>query len=103
MRLSIPPRSTLSVAAVAVVLLTMSACGSAGDSSGSNDGKLGNAKAAIGTNTADVTLDTLKKQVDLSQCDSDSRTIKHDLGATTIKGKPSRVVVLEYSFADAVA
>lgn len=103
MRLSIPPRSALSVAAVAAVLLTMSACGSAGDSSGSNDGKLGNAKAAIGTNTEDVTLDTLKKQVDLSQCDSDSRTIKHDLGSTTVKGKPSRVVVLEYSFADATA
>jgi ABC-type Fe3+-citrate transport system substrate-binding protein len=103
MRLSNPSRSTFSAAAVTAALLALSACGSAGDSSGSNNGKLGNAKAAIGTNTSDVTLDTLKKQVDLSQCTSDSRTIKHDVGTTTIKGKPARVVALEYSFADAVA
>lgn len=103
MRLSFPPRSTISAAAVAAVLLALPACGSAGDSGGSNNGKLGNAKAAIGTSASDVTLDTLKKQVDLSQCDSDSRTVKHDLGTTTVKGKPSRVVALEYSFADALA
>jgi iron complex transport system substrate-binding protein len=50
-----------------------------------------------------VSLDTLKKQVDVSQCDQPTRTIKHDLGTTTIKGKPARVVALEFSFADALA
>lgn len=104
MRLSNPSRSTFSVAAAAAALLALSACGSAGGNNGSNDSKLGNAGAgAIGTSASDVTLDTLKKQVDVSQCDSDSRTIKHDLGSTTIKGKPTRVVALEYSFADAIA
>ena len=103
MRLSNPSRSTFSAAAVTAALLALSACGSAGDSSGSNNGKLGANAPAIGTSTADVTLDSLKKQVDLSQCDSDSRTIKHDLGTTTIKGKPAKVVALEISFADALA
>ena len=104
MRLSNPSRSTFSAAAVAAALLALSACGSAGDSSGDNDGKLGNANApVIGTNTSDVTLDALKKQANLTQCDSDPRTIKHDLGSTTIKGKPTKVVALELSFADAIA
>lgn len=104
MRLSNPSRSTFSAVTVTAAFLALSACGAAGDSSGGVNDKLGNSgAAAIGTNTTDVTLDTLKKQVDLSQCDSDSRNIKHDLGTTTIKGKPSRVVALEYSFADALA
>lgn len=85
-------------------LLALSACGSVGDGNGGNSNKLGGSGApVIGTNTSDVTLDSLKKQVDLSQCDSDGRNIKHDLGMTTVKGKPSRVVALEYSFADALA
>ena len=104
MRFSNPSRSTFSAVAVATALLALSACGSAGDSSGDNDGKLGNANApVIGTNTTDVTLDSIRKQANLTQCDSADRTIKHDLGSTTIKGKPTRVVTLEISFADAVA
>lgn len=36
------------------------------------------------------------------QCGKQTRTIKHEFGETTISGKPSRVVVLEFSFADAL-
>lgn len=50
-----------------------------------------------------VTLASLEKQVDLSQCGKDTRTIKTDLGTTTIKGTPKRVVALEMSFIDAMA
>lgn len=50
-----------------------------------------------------VTLTSLEKKVDLSQCGKDTRTIKTDLGTTTIKGTPKRVVTLEMSFIDAMA
>jgi iron complex transport system substrate-binding protein len=86
-----------------VALLALSACGSVGDASGSNSGKLGSDVREIGASATDVSLDTLKQQVDLSQCDQSTRTIKHDLGTTTIKGRPARVVALEFSFADALA
>lgn len=86
-----------------VILLTLSACGTAGDASGSNSGEVGGKAVAAGADAADVTLDTLKKQVDLSQCGKPTRTIKHDLGSTVVKGTPSRVVALELSFADALA
>jgi ABC-type Fe3+-citrate transport system substrate-binding protein len=36
------------------------------------------------------------------QCGKDKREIKHELGTTTITGTPKRVVVLEFSFVDAV-
>jgi ABC-type Fe3+-citrate transport system substrate-binding protein len=85
-------------------LLALSACGTAGGANGGNSGRIGASNApVIGTNTADVTLDSLKKQVDLSQCGKPTRSIKHDLGTTTIKGTPTRVVALELSFADALA
>lgn len=90
-------------AAGLVALLALSACGTAGDASGSNSGKLGSNAPEIGANAADVSLDTLRRQVDLSQCDQATRSIKHDLGTTTIKGRPTRVVALEFSFADALA
>jgi iron complex transport system substrate-binding protein len=35
------------------------------------------------------------------ECGKDTRTIKHELGTTTITGTPQRVVVLEFSFVDA--
>lgn len=34
------------------------------------------------------------------QCGKTDRTIKHALGTTTVKGDPTRVVTLEFSFAD---
>jgi iron complex transport system substrate-binding protein len=37
------------------------------------------------------------------QCGQDTRTIKHDLGETEIKGTPSKIVALEFSFADDLA
>ncbi|WP_161632170.1 ABC transporter substrate-binding protein [Nakamurella lactea] len=37
------------------------------------------------------------------QCGKETRTITHDLGTTTIKGDPAKVVVLEFPFADALA
>ncbi|WP_427889063.1 ABC transporter substrate-binding protein [Kribbella sp. GL6] len=40
--------------------------------------------------------------VNLDQCGKPTRTIKHDLGTTTVTGDPKRVVALEYSFVDAL-
>ncbi|MGV9347395.1 ABC transporter substrate-binding protein [Streptomyces spiralis] len=37
-----------------------------------------------------------------ASCGKNSRTIKHDLGTTTVTGKPRRVVALEFSFVDAL-
>jgi iron complex transport system substrate-binding protein len=98
-------RSSLTFPAAALVaLLALSACGSAGEGNDSNAGTLGASGApVIGTNVSDVTLDSLKKQVDLSPCGKPKRTIKHDLGTTAIDGAPARVVTLELSFADALA
>jgi iron complex transport system substrate-binding protein len=40
--------------------------------------------------------------VNLAQCGKSTRTIKHDLGTTTINGNPTKVVALELSFVDAL-
>jgi ferric citrate transport system substrate-binding protein len=44
----------------------------------------------------------LSPNLNIDQCGKDTRTIKHAFGSTTVKGTPSRVVVLEGSFADAL-
>jgi iron complex transport system substrate-binding protein len=45
----------------------------------------------------------VSSDVNVDQCGKATRTIKHDLGTTTITGNPVRVVTLEYSFVDALA
>ncbi|MGW1344850.1 ABC transporter substrate-binding protein [Kribbella sp. NPDC002412] len=40
--------------------------------------------------------------VNLDQCGKPTRTVKHDLGSTTVTGSPTKVVALEYSFVDAL-
>lgn len=70
-----------------------SAASSAAGSSAVNSSATGS--AAPGSGTATAALDP--------QCGKQTRTIKHDLGETTIKGTPKRIVVLEFSFADDLA
>ncbi|HZC53919.1 MAG TPA: hypothetical protein VE441_15675 [Mycobacterium sp.] len=81
--------------------LVLAACSS---SAGSPD-RTGSAAAQAGGGAAatDYTLASLENKVDLTQCDKPTRTIKHDLGSTTVTGSPTRVAVLELSFADALA
>lgn len=64
-----------------------SAAGSAGSSSADT--------SATGSATADAALDP--------QCGKPTRTVKHDLGETVIKGTPTKIVALEFSFADDLA
>ena len=44
-----------------------------------------------------------KATANQGECGKNARTIKHDLGSTTITGTPKRVVALEFSFVDALA
>jgi ferric citrate transport system substrate-binding protein len=44
----------------------------------------------------------VKANSNTAACGQNTRTIKHELGSTTITGTPQRVVVLEFSFADAL-
>jgi ABC-type Fe3+-citrate transport system substrate-binding protein len=79
-------------AAVLGSVLALAGCGSPSGSSPA----AGQAK--------DVThVEGVSSSVNLDQCGKDTRTIKHDLGSTTITGNPVRVVVLELSFVDALA
>jgi ABC-type Fe3+-citrate transport system substrate-binding protein len=78
---------TLTAAAVA-----LSGCGAASSPSTGAAPNADRAAAAEGV-SPDMNLD---------QCGKDSRTVKHDLGTTTITGNPTRVVALEYSFVDAL-
>ncbi len=103
MRLTKHSHATFSAIGMAA-LFALSACGSAGDGQGTSTGTIGNKNAPTVTEPASsVTLDLLKQKVDMSQCDKPTRTIKHDLGTTAIKGTPKRVIALEISFADALA
>lgn len=99
---SLHPRKWAAIAGFVVVVM-VSACGTAGGGNASASSGATAGGTAAADNPADVTLASLSKQVDLTQCGKDSRTIKHDLGTTTIKGTPTRIVALELSFADALA
>lgn len=87
-----------------VAVLALSACGAPGGGSATaGTGTSGDASTAQSPGATTVTLASVEKQVDLSQCGKATRTIKGDLGTTTIKGTPKRVVALETSFIDAMA
>lgn len=89
---AIPRRRRLGAAAAVLgSIVALAACGSPSGSSPA----AGQAK--------DVNhVDGVSSSVDLDQCGKTTRTIKHDLGTTTITGNPARVVVLELSFVDAL-
>jgi iron complex transport system substrate-binding protein len=79
---------TLTAAAAA-----LSGCG--GSSSSPATGAAPNADRA-------AAAQGVSSDVNTDQCGKDSRTVKHDLGTTTITGNPTKVVALEYSFVDAL-
>lgn len=79
---------TLTAAAVA-----LSGCGGAGSSPATGAAPNADRAAAAKGVSSDVNQD---------QCGKDTRTVKHDLGTTTITGTPTKVVTLEYSFVDAL-
>lgn len=86
--------------AVAVLTLTiaaaaLTACGNSSTSSSPAAGAAPNADRA-------AAAPGVSPDVNLGQCGKPTRTIKHDLGTTTITGNPTRVVALEYSFVDAL-
>lgn len=79
----------LVAAAVALsALVALVACSSSSKSGGSPDAQ----GAARG----------LSPNLNIDQCGKKTRVIKHAFGQTTVTGTPSRVVVLEGSFADAL-
>jgi ABC-type Fe3+-citrate transport system substrate-binding protein len=78
---------TLTIAAVGLAGCGSSASPATGDAPNAN-----RAAAAQG----------ISSDVNLEQCGKATRTIKHDLGTTTVTGDPKRVVALEFSFVDAL-
>jgi ferric citrate transport system substrate-binding protein len=87
-------RRSVAVLTLTAAAVALSGCG--GSSSSPATGAAPNADRA-------VAAQGISSDVNLDQCGKPTRTIKHDLGTTTITGNPARVVVLEYSFVDAMA
>jgi ABC-type Fe3+-citrate transport system substrate-binding protein len=83
------------IAALALTAAAVALSGCGGSSSSPATGAAPNADRAAAA--AGVSSD-----VNNDQCGKSTRTIKHDLGTTTITGNPTRVVALEYSFVDAL-
>jgi ABC-type Fe3+-citrate transport system substrate-binding protein len=86
-------RRSIAVLALTVVAVGLSGCGAASTSPATGAAPNADRAAAAKGVSSDVNLD---------QCGKETRTIRHDLGTTTIKGTPARVVTLEYSFVDAL-
>jgi ABC-type Fe3+-citrate transport system substrate-binding protein len=78
------------VSVLAVVALAATACGSTSSSS----------TVAVAKDYAPVR--GVSSGINLAQCGKDTRTIKHDVGTTTVHGNPTRIVALELSFVDAL-
>ncbi|HET8588921.1 MAG TPA: Fe(3+) dicitrate ABC transporter substrate-binding protein [Nakamurella sp.] len=72
----------------------------AGSSSGAAPSSGAASSSAAGSGAAEPTSGGAALD---PQCGQDTRTIKHDLGETEIKGTPSKIVALEFSFADDLA
>jgi iron complex transport system substrate-binding protein len=83
------------IAAVAVLVAAVSLSSCNGSSRSPATGAAPNADRA-------AAAQGVSSGVNLDQCGKATRTIKHDLGTTTITGSPVRVVALEYSFVDAL-
>ena len=86
-------RRTVAVLALTVAAAALTGCG--GSSSSPSTGAAPNANRA-------AAAEGVSPDVNLEQCGKPSRTVKHDLGSTTITGSPTKVVALEYSFVDAL-
>jgi len=86
------PRRVLTLVSVFLTAAALAACGTAGDGvAGGNEPQ-----------TSSTAAEVMGADANAQQCGKKTRTIKHDLGTTTITGTPSRVAVLEFSFIDAV-
>lgn len=90
-----PTRMRFSAAALALTLAAVAVAG-CGSSASPATGAAPNADRA-------AAAQGVSSDVNVDQCGKATRTIKHDLGTTTITGNPVRVVTLEYSFVDALA
>ncbi|MEV5967696.1 Fe(3+) dicitrate ABC transporter substrate-binding protein [Kribbella sp. NPDC051952] len=92
----IPTRARRQFAAVLALIVAtagLSSCGASSTSTSTGAAPNANRAAAAQGVSSDVNLE---------QCGKPTRTIKHDLGTTTITGEPKRVVALEFSFVDAL-
>ncbi|MGW4607095.1 ABC transporter substrate-binding protein [Streptomyces sp. NPDC004532] len=90
-----PRRSAATLGAALALAVLTTACGGTAGSTGSavkDDTAKGGGEAAAQP----------KAEANDAICGQNSRPIKHDLGTTTITGKPKRVVALEFSFVDAL-
>ncbi|MFG1818173.1 Fe(3+) dicitrate ABC transporter substrate-binding protein [Kribbella sp. NPDC049174] len=85
-------RRTVAVLALTVAAAALAGCGASASPSTGAAPNADRAAAAEG----------VSPDVNLEQCGKESRTVKHDLGTTTITGSPTKVVALEYSFVDAL-
>ncbi len=88
---SLRRRPVLAAGAFAAAAVLVAGCGGSAGSTTQND------PGSAGKPTAQAKL-----VGNSGMCGKDTRTIKHDLGTTVIKGTPQRIVVLEYSFVDAL-
>ncbi|MEU4292871.1 Fe(3+) dicitrate ABC transporter substrate-binding protein [Kribbella sp. NPDC026596] len=86
-------RQPIAVLALIVAVAGLSGCGAA--STANSTGAAPNADRG-------AAAQGVSSDVNLEQCGKPTRTIKHDLGTTTITGEPKRVVALEFSFVDAL-
>jgi ABC-type Fe3+-citrate transport system substrate-binding protein len=82
-----------SIAVLALTAAALSGCGESSSSPATGAAPNADRGAAAKGVSSDLNLD---------ECGKPTRTIKHDLGTTTVTGDPKRVVALEYSFVDAL-
>jgi ABC-type Fe3+-citrate transport system substrate-binding protein len=87
-------RRTVAVLTLTAAAVALSGCGGSASSPATGAAPNANRAAAAAGVSSDVNDE---------QCGKETRTIKHDLGTTTITGNPTKVVALEYSFVDAMA
>lgn len=85
--------ATFAQRSLGVVLLIGLSCGMAACGSDSSDDQ--------SSTHNDAAVQAASTDDNLPQCGKDTRTIKHEVGTTTVTGTPKRVVVLEFSFVDA--
>ncbi|WP_371402748.1 Fe(3+) dicitrate ABC transporter substrate-binding protein [Kribbella sp. NBC_00662] len=88
-------RRAVAVLALTVAAGALAACGNSSSSASPAAGAAPNADRA-------AAAPGVGPGVNLDECGKPTRTIKHDLGTTTITGNPTKVVALEYSFVDAL-
>ena len=88
-------RCSVAALALTAAAVALAGCGSANSASSPAAGAAPNADRA-------AAAPGVSSSVNLDECGKPTRTIKHDLGTTTITGSPTKVVALEYSFVDAL-